>query len=381
MSRLRSITLLAAVALGTAAAAAPARAEVPADRALQRSLDRLVAMPGGPPGAFALVNRVGHVRAFAAGTARVGTGGIPDSARRMRIASVSKAITAATALRLVGDGRLRLDQPVGEVLPGLPRAWHPVTLHQLLDHTGGVPDFSGSPAFAAAVGASPGVAPPPADLLGFVAGEPLDFPPGTRFRYSNSGPVIVGLMVQAATGRAFPDVARDLVTAPAGMPATGLAQGLAVPRPTLHGYSWNRGTAQDATSVVAFGGWAWASGGFISTPSDLSRFIRRDAAGEWARGTVRTAQMSFRQGRSSPPGPGVNAVGLGLFRYRTRCGTFYGHTGSILGYTQIAMATRDGRRSVTVSVSTQAAGPVLRAVRSSWARAACAAAAPAHRQP
>ena len=168
-----------------------------ADRALAGALDAVVAVADGPPGAYALLNSGGEVRGIAAGTARVGTGDAIGSARRMRIASVSKAITGAAALRLVQQGRLSLDAPIGATLPGLPPAWHPVTLRQVLNHTGGVPDFSGSPEFAQAVAAAPASPPPPEALLAFVADDPLEFTPGSRFRYSNSGPVIVGLMVQA----------------------------------------------------------------------------------------------------------------------------------------------------------------------------------------
>lgn len=344
-----------------------------ADRALADALTAVVAMDDGPPGAYALINSGGDVRGIAAGTARVGTDGTIGSARRMRIASVSKAITGAAALRLVQQGRLALDAPIGATLPGLPPAWHPVTLRQVLNHTAGTPDFSGSPEFAQAVAAAPASPPAPEALLAFVADEPLEFTPGSRFRYSNSGPVIVGLMIQAVTGQPFGRAVQRLVSAPARVPATALAQGLVVPPPSLLGYAWSRGRAVDVSSVVAFGGWAWASGGFVSTPSDLSRFVRRDAGGALVTGPTRAAQMTFRPGSSSPPGPGTNAAGLGLFRYRTSCGTFYGHTGSILGYTQIIMATADGRRSAVVSASTQARGPVLTALRAAWMRAACAA--------
>jgi D-alanyl-D-alanine carboxypeptidase len=63
--------------------------------------------------------------------------------------------------------------------------------------------------------------------------------------------------------------------------------------------------------------------------------------------------LRFRPGSSSPPGPGRNAAGLGLFRYRTRCGTVYGHTGSFPGYRLFAASSANGRRSVVFSVNAQ----------------------------
>ena len=79
-----------------------------------------------------------------------------------------------------------------------------------------------------------------------------------------------------------------------------------------------------------------------------------DGGGKLVGGTTRPAQLQFRQGGGSdPPGPGHNAAGLALFRYRTRCGTVYGHTGNIPGYTDFLASSPDGRRSVTVQASTQ----------------------------
>jgi D-alanyl-D-alanine carboxypeptidase len=83
-------------------------------------------------------------------------------------------------------------------------------------------------------------------------------------------------------------------------------------------------------------------------------------------------------GSSEPPGPGKNSAGLAIFRYETRCGTVWGHTGNTSGYTQFAAASADGRRSVTVSINalhTLVAGnqDVFRALRRAEVKAVCAA--------
>ena len=72
----------------------------------------------------------------------------------MRLASVAKAFSGAAAVSAVADGKLTLDDTIGEILPTQPAAWAKVTLAQLLQHTSGIPDFSKSPAFGEAVGAS-----------------------------------------------------------------------------------------------------------------------------------------------------------------------------------------------------------------------------------
>jgi len=91
----------------------------------------------------------------------------------------------------------------------------------------------------------------------------------------------------------------------------------------------------------------------VATPLDLNRFIRGYAGGALFGGATRDAQLTFVDGSSDPPGPGTNSAGLAIFRYEADCGTMYGHTGNIFGYTQFTAATLDGSRSVAVSANEQ----------------------------
>jgi D-alanyl-D-alanine carboxypeptidase len=120
------------------------------------------------------------------------------------------------------------------------------------------------------------------------------------------------------------------------------------------------------TTIVS-AAYAWASGGIVSTPSDMTAFIRGDLGAKLFSRATQAQQLRFIPGNSEPIGPGTNSAGLGIFRYRTRCGTVYGHTGNTFGYTQFMAATLDGKRSVTVSISAQitnkSKGPALTAFR------------------
>ena len=100
-------------------------------------------------------------------------------------------------------------------------------------------------------------------------------------------------------------------------------------------------------------GWTWISGGVVSTPSDANSFVRGYASGKTTNRATHAEQFRFREGSSEPPGPGTNAAGMAIFRYRTRCGVVFGHTGNTAGYTQFVASTRDGQRSVVVSVNAQ----------------------------
>jgi D-alanyl-D-alanine carboxypeptidase len=204
---LASIALAVALA-GEAALAANSGAGNPnnaetRDTALDASLKALVARHGGPPGAIPVVQRGEDREVHAFGVRNV-KGDLPMRADvRMRQASTSKAFSGAVALSLVDRGELSLNDTIGEYLPGLPKAWHEITLRQLLDHTSGLPNFTEDPGYLRALSASRKDAPAPRMLLSYVEDEPLNFEPGSDYRYSNSDNVTVGLMVQVATGDTY----------------------------------------------------------------------------------------------------------------------------------------------------------------------------------
>ena len=242
----------------------------------------------------------------------------------MRIASAAKAFSGAVALSLVSKGVLSLNDTIGELLPDLPEDWHAVRLRQLLNHTSGILDFSLDEGFTDALIASPKNPPPPEELLSFVEDKPLKFDPGSRYEYSNSDNIIVGLMVEAATNRSYESQLQKYVFGPLGLTETSLPVGANLLKPFIHGYDPSQTPPEDVSEIIA-AGWFWASGGIVSTPGDLNRFIRGYVGGQLFGSRVRSKQRQVIEGGGSePPGPGKNAAGLALFRYETRCGTVWG---------------------------------------------------------
>lgn len=341
---------------------APARAgDGPASdgRALRGQLRDLTTAPGGPPGAIAVLKRGARTEVYRAGVAKIGSGRPIKVTDHMRIASTAKAYSGALALQLVDRKKLRLKDTIGEVLPRLPRAWHRVTLRQLLNHTSGLPDFSADPEFLALVTENPRRHFDSRRLLDFVAGQPLEFPAGARYAYSNSDNIAVALMAEAVTGRRYEDLLAQFVYRPLHLRSTSLPQGFRMPRPYMHGYDVSADTSatppvppEDLSEVLSASG-VWASGGIISTPKDMTGFIRGYAGGKLIKEKTRRQQLSWVNGASEPAGPGKNKAGLAIFRYSTRCGVVYGHTGNFPGYTQLIAATANGKRSLTLSLTTQ----------------------------
>lgn len=354
----RPITLLATATTVICGLIAPPATAAGGDGqstdALREQLEQLVSAPGGPPGAIAVLQRGKERHVLRAGVAEVGTDRKPRPTDHMRLASTAKMFSGAVSLQLVDRGKLRLDDTIGKILPHLPGAWHKVTLRQLLQHTSGLPDFSQAPEFAATLTADPQRVIDSRRLLDFVAEEPLAFAPGTRYAYSNSDNIAVALMTEAVTGKRYEDLLAHLVYRPLDLRDTSLPKGSEMPEPYLHGYDVQPpGPPEDVSESYSMS-YVWAAGGSVSTPADLNRFIRGYARGRLLSQPTRREQLTFVEGaNSSPPGPGANAAGLAIFRYKTRCGTVYGHTGNTLGYTQLAVATADGRRSLTFSLTAQ----------------------------
>ena len=188
-----------------------------------------------------------------------------------RLASVTKQFTAAAILLLAQDGKLAIDDPVKRWLPSLPKVADAISLRNLLDHTSGVLDYEDLMAKPYEGQISD------AGVMALLEKEDrLYFPPGSSYRYSNSGYALLALVVERASGMSFPDYLRIRIFQPLGMRDTlaYVAGGPEVPH-RAWGYSetcdgrghagWTR-TDQNAYSAVL------GDGGIYSSIDDLARW-------------------------------------------------------------------------------------------------------------
>ncbi|MBW3550139.1 MAG: serine hydrolase, partial [Proteobacteria bacterium] len=228
------------------------------------AVDRLMQRyQGAVPGASVLVVRDGETlvcRSYGLADLEQGIATTPST--NYRLASMTKQFTAAAVLMLAEDGRIGLDDPVRRWLPSLHHAADAVSIRHLLTHTSGLVDYEDL------IPASTTAQLRDADVLRLLAPQDrLYFPPGSGYRYSNSGYALLALIVERASGRAFSNFLRERIFLPAGMDGS-LVQ---VPHgPTVqhraYGYSeldagWAR-TDQDRTSaVLGDGGVVVADGG------------------------------------------------------------------------------------------------------------------------
>ena len=373
MRRLGSALAVLVLSLSLLAAASATASAKTTDAQVLKGLEGLVASPGGPPGAIATLYRNGKLTTLSTGRSNVTKAARPRATDHMRIASVAKAFSGAVALHLVGEGKLSLDGTIAQVMPTLPSAWGQVTLAQLLNHTSGLPDYTSSAGFAKQAETNPRGYVSPQGVIGWVAKDKLVFKPGSKYEYSNTDNIVVGLMVEAVTDGSYANALQQIVFGPTGLTQTTFPTKFKMPAPFIHGYVVEpEGEALDVSEFLSPSG-AWASGAIVSTPRDLNAFIRADLGLKYFDRTEQRAQMQWRVGgESSPPGPGKNSAGLALFRYQTRCGTVYGHTGNFPGYVQFAAATADGSRAVTTTLNIPApTGKLLGRLRRVQTEAVC----------
>lgn len=130
---------------------------------------------------------------------------------RFAIASTTKAVSSTAVMLLVSEGRVKLDQPVGEILPDLPPAWQPITIRRLLSHTSGLPDVIDSPNTGNPIART-------RDSALLLAGaRPVDFAPGTRWAYNQTNYVLLGMVVAKLSGMTFERFILEKVTTPLGL--------------------------------------------------------------------------------------------------------------------------------------------------------------------
>jgi Beta-lactamase class C and other penicillin binding proteins len=154
------------------------------------------------------------------------------------VASVSKMFTAMAALKLRDDGRLGLNDSICRYLDDCPVIWQPITVDQLIHHTSGIPDYEealdlGSKTYMDFMMSLDAMK----QIVSDARKKPLDFPPGTKFHYSNTAYNLLSYIVQRAAGEHFADFVTKTLLKPAGMTHSGVI-GVNHPSHLAAGYTW-----------------------------------------------------------------------------------------------------------------------------------------------
>jgi D-alanyl-D-alanine carboxypeptidase len=348
-------------------------ATVPSGQEVQAALDE--AVDAGAPGIAVAIRGADGEEFLTSGVAAIESKQPIRPDTRFRIASVTKSFTATIVMQLVAERKLSLDDTVKDLAPGLLAAGGQITVRQLLGHTSGLPDYVKSDAFVKRAGAGKSLTPQQA--LGFVADEEPEFEPGSKYAYSDSDNIALGLIIEKVTGNSYEQELRTRILEPLGLDQTNLATSLRFPKPHAQGYQYSEGGSgepENVTDIPLDPNGAWASGALISTPREVSRFFGALLDGDLVPEEQLKEMMVTVPGAGSPPGPGTNNAGLGIFGWEISCGKIWGHTGSWPGFRTLAAASGDGNSAVAMVVNaTNTSGETNKAILRAQELAACRA--------
>lgn len=356
----------------TVATAAPAlAAEAPAAdlQALERALRDTTA--AGAPGAMARFTGPDGVRTRVVGVRDRATGAAMDPRARFRIGSVTKTFSAVVVLQLVSEGRIGLDDPVERHLPGL-LPDRRITVRHLLNHRSGLADYTDA-MFARTVPGFEAVRNKVfayRDLVALSLREPRTTEPGVSYQYSNTNFVVLGMLIEKATGHPVAEEYGGRIIRPLGLRNTSYVHpGTRIERLHARGYlhpDEAGGALVDSTEQTV--SWAQSAGAVISDAADLNTFTSALLGGRLL--PARTLDLMLAM--TPTDAARTRFYGLGLRRYDLSCGTsVYGHTGTVQGFYTYAFTTRDGRRSLAAMANTSNRGTANTALGGTLEAAFC----------
>ncbi len=259
---------------------------------------------------------------------------------KFRIGSVTKQFTAVSILLLQEQGRLTLDDPISMHLKDTPEAWAGVTVRHILRHTAGLPNVTSLEGFG-----RQSLLPLTQDeLIAMFADLPLEFEPGSKWKYSNSGYVLASRIVENVSGETLGDFYQANIFDPLGMTDTGLDVSATILPKRADGYSPGGGDGGVVNAGYVYMGIPTGAGAMYSTTGDLMKWQRglfggkilsKESLAEYVTPTPYDAFSGSRY-----------AHGVSVFSDDDN--TSYAHGGGIQGFN--AWLAYDPDREVTVVV-------------------------------
>ncbi|CUW26117.1 MULTISPECIES: serine hydrolase domain-containing protein [Streptomyces] len=310
-----------------------------------RRVMREAKVPGVTVGIWTPGQR-GYVRSFGVADKETGRRMTPDL--YTRIGSETKTFTVTALLQLVDRGKVRLDDPIGRYVEGVPNGDR-ITLRQLAGMRSGLFNYSEDDDFFAALTSDPQRSFTPRQLLDYAFRHPVLFQPGQKFSYCNTNLILLGLVVEKESGQRLGDYLKQHILDPAGMKDTLLPKGSAFPTPHAQGYTDQTANGEVAETAGWNPSWGWAAGAMVSTLEDLRIWAPTVATGELPDGRRMISPATQRQRLVTPatPIPGAG-YGLGIFDVQG----WIGHNGSLPGYESLTIYLPATRTTLVVLLNT-----------------------------
>lgn len=182
------------------------------------------------------------------------------------LASVTKQFTATAIMMLIEAGKLSLDSRVTEVLDNLPAAWNQVTVRHLLNHTSGIKSYTGIPDFFKTARRDY----TKTDLIKLVTDLPMDFAPGEKYAYNNTGFFLLGMIIEKISGKDYDTFLRERIFQPLGMTASRHNNMRDIIRGRAQGYAWENGALRNCEYLSPTQ--PFSAGALVSSVLDLAKW-------------------------------------------------------------------------------------------------------------
>ncbi|MCP3816825.1 beta-lactamase family protein [Streptomyces sp. A3M-1-3] len=259
----------------------------------------------------------------------------------MRIGSLTKTFTITGVLQLVDRGKVGLDDPIAEYVAGVPEGDR-ITLRELAGMRSGLFDYSEDNSWMRSLLADPQRTWTPRQLLDYAFAHPLNFPPGTKWEYSNTNTILLGLVIEKVTGQPLGAYLEQQVYEPLKLAGTSFPTNNAMPDPYAQGYTdfTEDGTVAEATNWNP--SWAWAAGAMISDLNDLHTWVPALADGRLLAPETQKQRLAFR-----PIGYPDVSYGLGIMRVND----WIGHNGDLPGYETLAVQLPSRRATLVILIN------------------------------
>ncbi|MFC5029276.1 MULTISPECIES: serine hydrolase domain-containing protein [Streptomyces] len=315
-------------------------------------------MAGGAPGVMTRIDNGNTVYRETAGVADRANGQAMNTDARFRIGSITKSFSTVVLLQLVQEGKIALDAPVNQYLPGLlPDST--ITVRHLLTHRSGLWDYTND-MFANTVPGFEAVRNKVftyQELVNLSLAHPRTAKPGAAYQYSNTNFVVVGALIEKVTGNPVGAEYQRRIITPLQLNNTFYVHPSAtIPGRHIKGYlTPDEAGAPLVDSTDQTVSWAQSAGAMVSNPRDLNRFFSSLLGGRLLSSGMLTEMLKMTPSDDT----GTRFYGLGLRQRDLSCGiSVYGHTGTVQGFYSYAFTTRDGRRSVSSMANTSNNGNV-----------------------
>ncbi len=262
------------------------------------------------------------------------------------VASITKQFTAVAILLLAQDHKLALDDTLGHLLPGGPGSWDKITVRHLLTHTSGIPDFDDGRDFDLRRDYSED------ELVRLAAALPLKFPTGSRWSYSNTGYVLLGIVVHRISGKPFGDFLRERIFSRLHMANTRVNSESDIIPFRADGYRLEDGVLKNQEFLSA-GLRGTGDGGIVSTVVDMAKWDAALQGGALLPSEVWQqvfTPVALNSGKTFP-------YGFGWFIREQAGHPYYEHSGNLQGYASHFLRFPRARVSVVVLANLSQADP------------------------